>query len=463
MTANSIRQAPTLSIIIPTHNRRVSLQRVLDALCCQTYPLDRVEVLVVADGCTDDTTKMLRHYPAPFALRVIEKPGQGAAAARNQGAAQALAPLLLFLDDDVEPTPALIEAHLQAHQHQPGRVVIGPYPPVTPGPADLFTLQLRAWWEDKFNSLGRPGHRFTYRDLLSGNFSLTAELFHRVGGFDPTIHDCGGEDYEFGVRLIEAHVVFNFANNALAYHHIKETTDLNRIFQRARQEGRVDVIIGQRHPKLRSGLLVAKFQFFRLRYKILLPFVLFLCPAAANRLATVLQQALHPLERAGFRHYWQRLYGLLHVYWYWRGVADLLGHWRAVTNFAGPDQTFSSESSPLDLDLCQGFEIAEQQLDRARPMAARIFYGQQLVGLIPAHPGAEALRGVHLRPVLADELAVPFLEALALAGAVASAPAVDGSKLSKSIRSKSPWFGPTQINQMWYEQYSQWNHLEHEV
>jgi cellulose synthase/poly-beta-1,6-N-acetylglucosamine synthase-like glycosyltransferase len=72
---------PTTSVIIPTHNRCASLKRTLDALCTQTYPLSLLEVLVVADGCTDETVDMLRCYAAPFALRVLvlKEPPQGPA------------------------------------------------------------------------------------------------------------------------------------------------------------------------------------------------------------------------------------------------------------------------------------------------------------------------------------------------------------------------------------------------
>src|SRR5688572_32712199 len=82
------QKAPFVTIIIPTHNRSASLRRTLTALCAQTYPLPQVELLVVADGCTDDTVAMLARYEAPFAFHIIEQGGQGAAAARNRGAAQ---------------------------------------------------------------------------------------------------------------------------------------------------------------------------------------------------------------------------------------------------------------------------------------------------------------------------------------------------------------------------------------
>ncbi|WP_445174242.1 glycosyltransferase [Microcoleus sp.] len=47
--SNRNRENRTVSIIIPSYNRSSSLRRGLDALHSQTYPLELIEVIVVAD------------------------------------------------------------------------------------------------------------------------------------------------------------------------------------------------------------------------------------------------------------------------------------------------------------------------------------------------------------------------------------------------------------------------------
>jgi GT2 family glycosyltransferase len=439
-----MKNEPTVSVIIPTHNRSASLRRMLDALCAQTYSLQQVEVIVVADGCTDETVDMLQRYEAPFALHVIEQPGQGAATARNQGAGRATGQLFLFLDDDVEPTPPLIEAHVRAHQHRPGQVVIGPYPPALQGQVDFIRTELRAWWGAKFHAMRQSGHRYTYRDLLSGNLSVEAEVFVRVGGFDPTFPSCGGEDYEFGVRLIKAGVPFIFTAEALGYHHDHESTNLDRHFQRARQEGYADVLIGLRHPELRPTLNLAHLRAGRLFLNRILRILVFGWPAAGDALVTCIRPMLDLMEWARLRSLWRRVHAKLRDYWYWRGVAEELGTRRALADFVHDSQAALIEGGPrIELDLREGLEAAERRLDEERPMAARLRYGQQPVGLIPLQPGAEALRGAHLRPILANALAAPLLEALALEGVITMSTTVDRLKLSRSIRRQSAWFGLT--------------------
>src|SRR5262249_49492504 len=123
-------ETPTVSVIIPTHDREAILERTLAALCVQTYPPKLMEVLLVADGCTDGTVERMRRYPTPFLLHIIEQSNQGPAVARNQGAAQAQGKILVFLDDDIEAAPRLIETYVRIHRNGPGQVALGYLPPI---------------------------------------------------------------------------------------------------------------------------------------------------------------------------------------------------------------------------------------------------------------------------------------------------------------------------------------------
>ena len=175
---------------------------------------------------------------------------------RNTGAASATGQLLLFLDDDIEALPPLVESHARVHRERPGSAFMGPYPPKLQGGTRFFDVEVRSWWEEKFYQMSREDHRFSYQDLLSGNLSLDAELFARLDGFDSAFGNCGGEDYELGVRLLKAGVSFAVAEDAVGYHYEHETNNLDRSFLRARQEGRSYVLIGQRHPELKPALHV---------------------------------------------------------------------------------------------------------------------------------------------------------------------------------------------------------------
>jgi hypothetical protein len=298
-------------------------------------------------------------------------------------------------------------------------VIIGASPPVLRGEDSLFLLDLRRWWADQFREMGRPDHRYTYRDLLTGNLSIEAGLFARVGGFDVCL-PCR-EDYEFGMRLVKAGIRLAFAADAVSHHH--ETADLDRSLRRVRQEGRADVLIGRRYRELRCAMPLASLEAPGSRLRRILRAYAFERPGVGDRLATRLRSALDLLERMRLRGRWRRLCNTLRDYWYWRGVADELGSRRALAGFLQGGPVHVDESAhEIEIDLREGLEAAERRLDEERPAGVRIRYGKQPVGRIPPAPGAERLRGVHLRPGLARQLATPLLIALAMDAAQGERP-----------------------------------------
>jgi len=398
--------SPLLSVVIPTRNRAASLRCLLRALAPQVEKVSG-EVVVAADACDDDTAAAVLLWSAPFQCTLVEAPGRGASAARAAGARAARGELLLFLDDDMEPEPGLLAAHVAAHAGQPPGAVLGASPPRLEPPLDFFRLALRDWWEDDLEERMRPGHRATFRDLQTGNLSLPASLLARAGGFDPALR-CR-EDHELGIRLLALSAEFRFVPAAVAWH--RDGTTLEGSFRRARLEGRGDVAIAHRHTDL-AGLL----PFASQRTPAWVERLAFDRPHGTDPVAGGLLRALHLLERGRFRRRFRRLYGLLRGYWYWRGVAEEAGSledFEALLRLPAP-----REGRVVDLDLARGLARAEATLDTVRPAGARLQVGPWWVGYLPAIPGAEPLRGRHLRPALGGPLAAPYLHALALAGAV---------------------------------------------
>ena len=53
---------PEVSIVIPCYNEEEKIKECLDAVYAQDYPQEKIEVIVVDDGSTDDTLKILSDY-----------------------------------------------------------------------------------------------------------------------------------------------------------------------------------------------------------------------------------------------------------------------------------------------------------------------------------------------------------------------------------------------------------------
>lgn len=88
------------SAIITTHNRAIELARTLDALLGLEPPL--AEILVCADGCTDDTTAQMRTRYPDVRLLVNER-RQGSVPSRDRLIRAATGTLVLSVDDDSYP------------------------------------------------------------------------------------------------------------------------------------------------------------------------------------------------------------------------------------------------------------------------------------------------------------------------------------------------------------------------
>jgi glycosyltransferase involved in cell wall biosynthesis len=106
---------PLVSVVIPTRDRRVALERALASIEAQSFR--NFEVVVVDDGSVDDTAVWLRRNRPSVSLVEIQQPG-GAAAARNRGVACARGEIIAFLDDDDVWHPSYLEvqvAQFEAH------------------------------------------------------------------------------------------------------------------------------------------------------------------------------------------------------------------------------------------------------------------------------------------------------------------------------------------------------------
>ncbi len=88
---------PFFSVIIPLYNKENYLKNTLNCVFNQTF-VD-FEVIVVNDGSTDNSIKVVEEYKDER-LIVIHQKNQGVSVARNTGMAHAKANYLCFLDAD---------------------------------------------------------------------------------------------------------------------------------------------------------------------------------------------------------------------------------------------------------------------------------------------------------------------------------------------------------------------------
>ena len=211
---------PSVSVVIPTYNRRQRLAGVLDALERQSADPRSFEVIVVDDGSTDGTDRMLARRSPGFELSLLQQENRGPGPARNSGVARAQAPIVLFLDDDVEPLPALVAEHLASHAAHPDSAVIGPQLSL-PAYSEPWTAWNQRQLENQYRAMERGDFAPSYRQFWTGNASLARELLLDSGGFDPSFPRA--EDVELGYRLARRGILFCFNPRAGGLHHAQRS------------------------------------------------------------------------------------------------------------------------------------------------------------------------------------------------------------------------------------------------
>jgi hyaluronan synthase len=108
-------EAPSLTVVIPAYNEGRMVETSIDSVAAADYPRERLEILVIDDGSTDDTWKHIeraaaRHPGIVTALRMPRNGGKRAALAAGCRAARGEVLVTIDSDSAIEPGALLAMA-----------------------------------------------------------------------------------------------------------------------------------------------------------------------------------------------------------------------------------------------------------------------------------------------------------------------------------------------------------------
>jgi GT2 family glycosyltransferase len=255
------------SVVICTANRRPRLAETLETLLphVDARPARDVEVIVIDNGSTDDTPRLLGEAAAahPGTLRAVREERAGLSAARNRGVREARGEVLLFLDDDALPAPGWLDSYLSAFDGSGVAAAGGPVEPIFDGP-------LPAWLDARFLPYlsvwdrGPEAIRLRYNELPRGaNMAIRRAAFAAYGDFleqlgrkGESLRSC--EEIELFLRLERGGEEILYLPAARVRHHVG-TQRLTAGWMNARfaAQGFSEAIIDWRHAGargLRTGL-----------------------------------------------------------------------------------------------------------------------------------------------------------------------------------------------------------------
>ncbi len=241
-----LRDAPPLTVLIPSRERPERLRRCLDSIFACHYPAGRLSVLVVDNAPATDGTRLLVEELAAAGRPIAygREDARGSASARNRGLALVETELVAMTDDDTIVDPYWPVEVARAFAAAPevdcvtGLLV----------PAELDSAP-QVWFEQyggftrgfdprRFdlgaNRPAEPLFPWTAGAFGTGNnFSFRTAALREIGGFDPALGNgtpaLGGVDSEALLRTVLCGQTIAYEPRAVVHHaHRPDYDDLRR-------------------------------------------------------------------------------------------------------------------------------------------------------------------------------------------------------------------------------------------
>jgi biofilm PGA synthesis N-glycosyltransferase PgaC len=203
---------PKVSIMIAAYNEEKYIWLALKSIQALDYP--NFEVVVVNDGSTDNTLKILEEFSKEYPIRIIsKKQNQGKAIAINDAMKCVEGEIILFTDADAELQSDVLQ-WLIPHFKSTRVAAVAGNPRIKN--TDNFLCRMQALEYTTIISTIRRSQRVWGRIMTFSGvlFALRKSAFYDVGGFDINART---EDIALTWRLQRRYWDIFFENNAVAW------------------------------------------------------------------------------------------------------------------------------------------------------------------------------------------------------------------------------------------------------
>ncbi|MDL1957248.1 MAG: glycosyltransferase [Candidatus Desulfofervidus auxilii] len=181
---------PKVSVIIPTYNRANFLKEAIESVLNQTYK--DYELIIVDDGSTDETPKIIAQYKNK--LKYIVIPHHGVSKARNVGIKTAKGEFIAFLDSDDLWYPKKLEVQINFFDNHHNALICQT--------EEIWLRNGKRVNPKKYHKKpsGMMFEKSLERCLISPSAVMMHKtLFEKVGLFDESFPAC--EDYDMWLRI----------------------------------------------------------------------------------------------------------------------------------------------------------------------------------------------------------------------------------------------------------------------
>lgn len=211
---------PSCTIMIPAHNEAKVIGKTIEAMLRLEYPPDRLRILVINDGSTDETASVVQGYVSgdPRVVLFTVPPGEGGrgkSRALNIGLRQVQSDIIAIYDADNTPAPnALRYLAAQLISDKELGAVIGKFRTVNKD-ATLLTRFINIETLS-FQSILQAGRwqMHNISTLPGTNFVIWTDLVRSLDGWD---EEALTEDSELSIRIYEKGYKIKFIPYAVTY------------------------------------------------------------------------------------------------------------------------------------------------------------------------------------------------------------------------------------------------------
>lgn len=213
-----------ISIVIPLYNKEKEIGHTLDSICAQSYK--DYEVVVVDDGSTDDSAKVVERYAVSQPkIRLLRQDNAGVSAARNRGIKEALSDYVALCDaDDLWDENCLAELHKMTIDFPDAGMCGVNYADIVNRQIIPYSQGVPEGYRDYVINYFSTSHGDLFCSssvILRKNIAISSQLF------DERIRI--SEDMDFWYRIILHHPVA-FYNKVLSYYNKDANNRAEKVF-----------------------------------------------------------------------------------------------------------------------------------------------------------------------------------------------------------------------------------------
>lgn len=207
---------PFVSFIIPALNEEVRLKRTIDAISSLEYPKESLEIIVVDNSSSDNTSQIAKQCGAT----VVNASPRNRAVARNAGVRVSRGEILCFIDADCILHSDWLRKIVDVFQSTTAHAV--------------QSLILPTKYPHKESAKNFPLYHLGRPFVDTKACAIYRKVFDAVGGFDERLVRC--EDIDLSWRMNQHGFSIEFPDGVVAYGGIPE--DLRTVVRRSLETAR---------------------------------------------------------------------------------------------------------------------------------------------------------------------------------------------------------------------------------